>query len=337
MDKEIEIEELEKDIASLTLDWQAMKQEARTEMDQQRKRNLQVRAKDIKEEIKNKEQELKNLEKGNNESQINQININQNYLDLEKKLSKFNFQSTVETVEGVIGNFKINNGSALFLLQNSISIGGNYFSARFREILRTKTKEGNFRHCLVEFKSVCPTEKIEFLKRFAKFFPTDVLLESIEEYTNQIIEKICESIPQSGYILFLEISGLEYMLEKEKIMPWFVKEFWHNLSTKLQNKLSLKGYRKVRVICLMKTDDIIPDDCLPSYIYYELANFHDSEIKELTIESCSQDEIEDFLYTFGGFNDRKVKQMVQLIHNTSKGGNPDLVCRKLKQFLIPVN
>ena len=337
MDVEIEIEELEKDITSLTLDWQAIKAEARTETDSQRKRNLLTRADGLKEEIEKKDKELKRLEKGNHESQINQANINHNYLDVEEQLSKFNFESTVKIVEKVIDKFKINNGSALFLLQNSLSMGGNYFSTRFREVLRTKTGGRNFRHCLVELKGVCPTEEIELLRRFDEYFPIGSLSEPIEECTSQLIERICESIPQSGYILFLEISGLEYMLEKEKIMPWFVKDFWHNLSTKLQNKLSLKGYRKVRIICLMKTDDIIPDNCLPSYIYYESANFHSSEIKELTIESCSQDEIEDFLYTFGGFNDREVKQMVQLIHNTSKGGNPDLVCRKLKQLLTPVN
>ncbi|MGB5634400.1 MAG: hypothetical protein WBM86_16685, partial [Waterburya sp.] len=218
-----------------------------------------------------------------------------------------------------------------------ILIGGNYFSTRFREILRTKTKEGNFRHCLVEFKSLCPTEEIEFLNRFSEFFPIDSRLESIEESTSQIIERICESIDQSGYILLFEISGLEYLLEKEKIMPWFVKDFWHNLATELQSKLSLKGYRKVRVICLMKTEDKIPDNCLPSHIYYKLANCNCSEVKELAIESCSREEIEDFLYTFGGFDNDKVQQMVQLIHNTSNGGNPDLVCDKLKQFLNPVN
>lgn len=89
-----------------------------------------------------------------NNSINNQYNLKN--LEIEQELSKFNFKSKVQIVEKIIDKFKINNGSALFLLQNSISMGGNYFSARFREILRTKTKEGNFRHCLVEFKSVCP-------------------------------------------------------------------------------------------------------------------------------------------------------------------------------------
>jgi hypothetical protein len=338
MDREIAIEELGKDIASLIRQWQAIKEEARTEMDSQRKINLETRIDKIEREIEDKENKLKDLEKDDAQSNIDPANINQNYLDIEKQLAKFNFKSTVDVVEEVIEKFDMNNGSALFLLQDSIEMGGEYFSERLKVILRNRTREGNFKHCPIEFQVFCPTEEMEFLRRFSNYFPIDDILESTEEYTNQIIGKICESIPQSGYILFLEISGLEYLREKEKIMPWLVKDFWHNLATELQTKLTLKGYRKVRIICLMKTDEEqIPENCLPSYIYYTLFNLNASEVKELVIEHCLLKEVEDFLYTFGGFSDEKVKKMIELIYSTSNGGNPNLVYGRLKQILTQVN
>ena len=58
---QVQIEELQKDIEFLTLDWQAIKEEARTEMDNQRKRNLLLRADKIKQTIQEKENELKSL------------------------------------------------------------------------------------------------------------------------------------------------------------------------------------------------------------------------------------------------------------------------------------
>jgi hypothetical protein len=59
--KKTQIEELEKDIAHLTRDWQAIKDETRTEMDEQRKRNLQLRTEKIYKTIQEKEKELNSL------------------------------------------------------------------------------------------------------------------------------------------------------------------------------------------------------------------------------------------------------------------------------------
>lgn len=305
-----------------------------TKIIQECEQNIQDLESRIKNSISQRMDEEDQINPLNNASDQEKHNHNSVYV--EKELARFNFNPTIDTIEKVIERFQRNNGTALFLLQNSISMGGEYFSVRFREVLRTQTKEGSFRHRLIEFTEICPAQKIEILNKFYKYFPTDYTFKSTDEYTNQIIETICESIPHSGFILFLELSGLEYLLEKEKIIPWFVKDFWHSLSTKLKSKLSRKGYKKVRVICLMKTDDNLPNDCLPSCIY-KLLGFNSSEVHELAIELCSREEIEDFLYTFGGFNDEKVKQLVQLIYRTSNGGNPNLVCGRLKKILTQVN
>ncbi len=58
---QVQIKELQKDIEFLTLDWQVIKEEARTEMDNQRKRNLLLRADKIKQTIQEKQKELYSL------------------------------------------------------------------------------------------------------------------------------------------------------------------------------------------------------------------------------------------------------------------------------------
>lgn len=294
---------------------------------------LEEQAIEILETIDIKEDELLSLQDNTNKQKQKQ---NQAYLEINTKLTKFDFNQTIAQVETILDEFDIQNGMVLFLLENDYDNGFEFLVPRLSELLKSRClNKINFLHRLVEF--TCNLEDYEeyLLDKLAEYFLPQFQYQNvtIEEYRRDIVNAICNHIPHSGYILFMEISGLDCFGERQyEFLDLFVSNFWQQLIAQLNSVLTDKEIEMTRVICLLRTDGEIIKDSESCDLYCQDDNFTPKQIVQLRVEPCKQDEIKSFLYA-AGLNKTKVNKCLNRINQFAKHGEPRRVCVKLDQIL----
>ncbi|MBR8835876.1 MAG: hypothetical protein DSM106950_18105 [Stigonema ocellatum SAG 48.90 = DSM 106950] len=319
------IQEIQTDIEVLKSGYKALKQQSRNAIDTLERQRLDRKANDIEVEALVKEEELKELK-----ASQGQNSHNRNYLNLEQELSKFDFTEAVKIFEDIIDKFPPNGGGALFLLQNSFSMGGERCCVRLRELLRSRTREGNFKHYPTKLSYSEPNE-VGLLRRLAGYLNVKSQPEYREQCAQEIIRKIHNSVPESGHIIFIEVTEYDYLFEQEHILPWFLENFWVPLVQELSN--TAKNYRRVQFVGLIVADSTIPSKCLPTSICCTTQEFSYEKIIELPLKKCTYDEIEKWLDLLSGRPTDEVNRMTKVIYDASEKGKPDLVYRKLIQSL----
>ena len=261
--------------------------------------------------------------------------LNRSHLKLEQKLSEFDFTDAVDTFEEIIKNYldKKGGGAAIFLLQHSLAMGGKRCIARLRELLRKKTRETNFRHYPIKLSY---TEQNEFglLRRLAGYFNVESSPEYQKQCVQKIIHKVHSSVPEPGHIVFIELTGYDYLSGQEHVLPWLIENFWRPLCRELPN--TAKKYPYLKFVCLIVADGEIPCRCIPESICCTKEDFELEKIVELPLRKCSPIEIERWLYSFWQVPpeapENAIEEIARVIHEASEGGKPDLVCLKFMEL-----
>lgn len=280
---------------------------------------LNRQAKSIYQEFEQVEQEL---------IQINASGINQNrqYLNWDFHIPRINFKEAVSTAQEIILNCN-DHCAALFLVQNSFQMGGKWCVTRIRDLLNETTLD--LKHYPAEFTPSSQLNEIGLLDLLARYVNVEPILDNLDQYSQQIVQKICGSV-QSGSIVFIEVRGWEFLYDHPRILRWFINSFWIPLVRELPDINRI--YRKVKFIMIIVADEILPSECIPQSLSCSKEKFHVEKILELPLQNWSMDEIENWLGSYSRLKAQDINRLTKKVYGVSNG-LPALVYDALSKHL----
>jgi len=196
------------------------------------------------------------------------------------------------------------------------------------------------RFCSFEFTSIQIQNHCTYLDYLANQFGVSCNnSKDIQEYTKNIIEKICNSL-YCGQILFIYVKI--YSLEVEDtFLLWFINQLWNPLISKLLEQLSNQD-PSIRVLAVIAVDGQVTEDCLPQYLCCGCRpeDFDSRKVLKIPLETWTEEEIRNWLLNFSRLTDpkiglsiSKINRMAKSIFAASYGGLPARVYDELKKQL----
>jgi hypothetical protein len=255
--------------------------------------------------------------------QSRNVNYRKEFVDWEEDLHKIDYSKVESSLNQVFKSLKTQEGSALFLLRKSRSMGGKWciqkVKRRIQEDLGTLVAP-----CEIGFTASQQASSVAFLSRLAERYSVDIqpTPSNLSSCTHAIADHIIGSLT-SGNIFLAEIN-LYTLNPQDSFLEWFVKDFWLSLVGRLPAISRQK--KKVRLIAILAVRDSIPKACLPSAICCKKANFDGGKILELPLQKWKKEEICDWLFNFSGLTaqstplgDTEIDAMAQNIHAVTNG------------------
>jgi hypothetical protein len=253
---------------------------------------------------------------------------NQRHLNLHARLPRINFKEAISITGEILHGTRSEESAAIFLLQNSLPMGGKWCIARIRELLKESTRD--FKYYPVELTPSSQLNEQGLLDLLAQYINIEPSTDDLAQYAKTIIQKICGSL-QSGSIVFIEFRGWEFIHHKTGIISWFINNFWIPLIGELQN--IKKNYRKVKFIALIVADHCIPAESVPKTLCCTRDTFRAEKIIELPLQAWTREEVQDWLESFSGLEAHQIDRLAEKIYNSSNGGLPVLVYEALSKHL----
>jgi inactive STAND len=278
-------------------------------------------------EIEQRQTEIDNL-KVRSSHQIDSSKFQSQYLrNWKEEFHKIDFEKTNQILESTFKKFKKQEGAALFLLQNSSSMGGDLCIKNIKSKLQGM---GNwYPPHKYEFSSCQEANIIGFLNSLAQSFPVQPC-DNIPTYTDEIINKIYASL-SSGDIFLIEID-IRDLNSQHIVLDWFVQQFWCKLLGRLPEISQKKRF--VRFVAVLSIHDSIPKDLL-SDLCCKTHKFDSKKFLDLPLKKWSNEEIKNWLFNFSrltappiGFTPEQIERMAENIHRRTKG-EPDRVYKEL--------
>lgn len=245
--------------------------------------------------------------------------------DWREHLPKINFKEAVEITQELILGCDSRCG-ALFLLPNSLSMGGEWCVARIRDMLGDWTQD--FKHYPIEFTYRSQLDEESILSHIAHYLDVEPRPDDLDEYSRSIIRKICGSV-QSGSIVFIELRGWELFYHMPDILRWFVDSFWVPLVRELP-AIALESAR-VKFVVMVVSD--LPVGELPPAYTCGRHEFDNEKVLELPLQKWSRDEIKEWLQYFSGWKAQDIEELAGTIYASSSRGLPALVYKALDKHL----
>ena len=327
-------ENLEKRLAKLSEDYAAVSDQIDRESDSDKRNQLQRKVDDFLEQMGKIEIELKEAENELNQLEAPEKKNHQSHLDIQENLREIDFQEAIKMIE-IIENdyFKIEGGEAFFLLEDSHSMAGEYLISKIRDNFTRKTR--HFRHLIIEIQPATCIDEFGLISLFAGYL--NVKVESIvnkREYVNRVINKVCKSL-QSGSIVFIEIKKWSDLQEQERILEWFIKDFWSYLIDECRSTIQQKDLLDVRLLALIDADIVLNDECSNLPCYCTLDDFDSKKILKIPLKDWEQEDIQKWLARYGGLSASRtqISQMAEKIYLKSRRGIPRMVCEVLQEDL----
>ncbi|WP_323367965.1 hypothetical protein [Leptothoe sp. PORK10 BA2] len=241
----------------------------------------------------------------------------------QENLHKINYVKVTSTINTVFGQLQRQEGSALFVLRNSRSMGGEWCIRKVKQ--RISSELGTLvAPCNISFAAHQTAGPVAFLNSLAERFPVDPVATptSLTSTIERMIDRIFQSLV-SGNILLIEIN-LYALNPQNSFLEWFVNTFWLALVSRLSSVSSQK--RKIRLLAIVSVRGSIPRDCLPTTLCCKKTNFSGSKILELPLQKWTKDEICNWLFDFSGLTqqtdqltDADIAQIAQTIHDSTDG------------------
>jgi hypothetical protein len=254
---------------------------------------------------------------------------NQNW---ETNLPKINYKEAFSIVDDIFTRIK-DGGAALFLLQDSRNMGGEWCAARIMELLNqdsSKTKPYQ-----VEFLPHQKLDEKELMLRLGNYLNITVAIENPEEYANTIISSICDSL-QIGSTVFVKLTIWDNLSWNENFLRWLIEKFWQPLVRKINE--SLQEFPLFKCVFLVISNNKLVPACLHPWLICSRERFDQEKILELPLGKWTEEEIKNWLYRFSnrGLSLHEYAQMASSIYQSSSEGLPVAVYSSLIEHYKPV-
>ncbi|MGK7899318.1 MAG: hypothetical protein AB4372_38305 [Xenococcus sp. (in: cyanobacteria)] len=227
----------------------------------------------------------------------------------------------------------LNYGAAIFLLEDVSVMAGELLVNYLRESLKENAQF--IQNIVIDFRVFFNDLQSDFLRTLGAFLGiTQELPSNQEEYTTQVIEKICSEL-QNRKVVFLEIHGLDMTLgvENFNFLPWFVHVFWANLISEIGLTVKVKHLIKVKFVAVITSDTSLPPDYIASSDLCTIEKFETSKILKIPLYNWTEYDIEEWLIKYSALPSTRLKLLAKEVYLKSRNGIPRMVIALLQKEL----
>jgi hypothetical protein len=254
---------------------------------------------------------------------------NRRFRALEDKLPKIDFKNQIKLVKTILDEFaEEKDGSALFLLNDSLNMAGDLFCLELKEMLEEDTTD--LKHYEIAFSVDKQLNEIGFLQGLGSYFGLDEI--NCKEDCIVIFEKIFNSI-ENGSIVFIELKKINLLSDRECFLSWLVHQFWKSLIDNLSLNCEQKDIEQVKLIILVISDFDICREYSQLPIFCTETDFDKFKILEIQLKEWTEKDIKNWLTKHSGLKKRDVASIAREIYDSSRGGTPNNIRSALMSTL----
>ena len=322
----IQEQELEEELASLSEQHAAVMKQRRQTRDERDRLLLKHQADDLLEQMNQVEEKLDKLE--TSENNFNQVNKR-----IDEKISEIDYREARCQVDNLDEQFqeKGGEGEALFFIDNFDLLAGKYFISEIIDKFKSQADDSKYVKIEIENKDAA-LDEWGLMQCIADYFNTSFSSFDTGECIGQVIDAICNSL-QNNKVIILEIRNWDILYNYERLLKWFIREFWHKLIEKNRTFIKDNNLNCIKLITIISAS--VPLEDSESLIF----NCRPTEVDNKTIIKLNiispweQGCIEQWLIKNNRyFKFRSKNQITRLatrIYQKSGTGIPCLVCTNL--------
>ncbi|NJM47324.1 MAG: hypothetical protein HC860_15160 [Alkalinema sp. RU_4_3] len=287
---ELEIESKNREIASLSNDYEGLDEAYRDEKDPERKVSFKERRDSKMLQIRLLEEELRGLTSSRQGAYGS--------AQFKRDLPRIDFKEVTKDVQRILDLFEDGQrGDVLFLLQNSIQMEGELFIQILEDLLKNLT--GDFKSYRIGTYAGSSPGFESFVEELSRQLPskTDNDRLSVEQNNVQVIANSVKN----GSVVFLEIHGWDCLENpfQEAALDQFIQNFWLPLVDYLNDR---KKYRRVKFVAVLVADGEFK--CDHSYFNRWKAMNDSFFCERLSLRTWRKDEIQVWLEDYPQCNEQ---------------------------------
>lgn len=317
--------QLEAELAAAQAEWGSADSVARVRLDRKIEQFLQ--------DAEYYEQRLRELDSQSSSPGVPENNIEKFLCTIDRK------QARKKTAD-IRDKLRREGGAALFFLQRSKKQMGSYCVEEIFNLVMADQRcdgemQGGYKRCPVDLNSaISQCDSRELLIRLAGHYDLDEIADS-EELSKRLTERISSSIGEES-ATFIEIRGIDRLLEQENFFKWFIEQFWKSLIDQI--KLTSSAHRSKVVITLI-ADSQIFHRC-PSNYFCDDSAFDCYKMVELPLPDWTVDDVYSWLNPLRRqfkrtqwLSDEEIERFAEKICRDSEG-IPKLICSSLREEFL---
>lgn len=315
---ELDIQELEKEYAVLTVQSESLSEQIEGESNADNKVTLIKRREKVKQEMRQTWTKLESLRRRSTKP------ANQ-YLTFKDDLPNIDFNEILDEIRNLIQSFRQERGDLLLLVQKKLPLSGDLCLQRIYAEFQRGT--GDFRKYPLGFYSGDNLDEHGWLHKLAGYFGLEPQPDA-EQLAALVIDKLCQSV-RNGSTIILEIFQWDDLPSQKDTLEWFITYFWAPLTNKLNDK---SKYRQVKFIAAIVVDGELSSDCFRSTCLCE----NDTPFRwlKLPLRNWTQEEIQIWLECYPGIAYPRSLNMAKTFYTASFEGVPSIVRQALEAELI---
>ncbi|NJM20449.1 MAG: hypothetical protein HC907_17935 [Richelia sp. SM1_7_0] len=319
---DIQRQQLEEELANLTEQYTAVNKQRRQTLDERERLLLKKQADDLLEQMQQVEEELGKLENS-------QDNYNQNYRNIQENLPQIDFRKAMHIIDIINNQFKRDVGAAFFLLEESYSMAGELLIYKIREELKSKTR--NLKHIKVEISSNNSFDEFGLLASIGGYLSVSLTDDTnLIDCVNLIIQTISQSL-QSGSVIFIEIKRWDCFPYQDKILSWFIEDFWCSLIHECQMVATQKQLLRIKFIAIIDSESKLAPECKELPFYCTQDDFTHTKILTLPLNIWELEDITTWLEYYSGLSAPQINLKAKQIYQKTMNGVPRMVCNLLEE------
>ncbi len=294
----------------------------------------------LKRKLEQLHNEIEELEEKLDEKNAESESKNVRDRNLEKALQKIDFVKAKEIARTVKASLNQDGGAVLFFLQKSKKQMGTYCVEEVLDVIMAdEIIDGKIvvehRRIPIDLGSaISQCNEVEFLTLLGSYFNIDASEDMLT--LSQSLRKAIQRSINDGTTIFLEIKGVDDLIEQEKFLGWFVDEFWKPLIDVVTE--ASKKYKNKFIVALIADSHILPD-CSSNH-FCQCGEFDAYKLLELPLPNWTVDDVREWLIRFRVLSaamkektDIQLKKIAEKVYRDSDG-TPQNVCANLReQFL----
>lgn len=249
---------------------------------------------------------------------------------LEEHLPMMDFQEAIQLVEGRFGVGGVEGAAAVFLMQNSGPLGGEWCLSRIKSLLAQETHE--VKHYPVGFSPGGQPDEWGFLHQLASHVNLPGEYHDLAAYARDVIRKIADGLPP-GCVAFIEVSRWDYVHPQERVLSWLINDFWVPFVRELPE--IHRDRRMVRLVLMIVANSSLPPALMNLPVCCkDPADFHSERVIELALRNWTREEIKAWLEKYTVLEANKIDRVLDVVYNSSNSGVPGLVRNALYDHLL---
>jgi hypothetical protein len=311
---------LERQLADLMEEWDAAHRQLRHELSEVNRVRIQRQIDDLDEQMERVQAQLDQLESSAGDP-------NRRHLGFEEKIPEIDYEPAATIAQTVLTGFGRGGGAALFLLQRSAPLGGQWFVARVKRFLEGRAT--CVRHCRREIPPHGRWDEFGLLDLLADEFGVERVPEDADAYARAIIRAI-RGFVRGSTTLLIDVRRWDDLCPQERVLPWFLDHFWTPLVHELP--AIAETYRNVKFVGILSASYEIPETCLGPPYCCTPNDPDEKRVLELPLRKWTREEIQEWLETFSSLPAPRIEQVAQHVYDNSAGGTPSDAYRELSHY-----